>query len=284
VSLLRTTDGGRHFIRLPAPPLPAGSGLIRQLWFADRRNGFASSGGDFSYATHDGGRTWHRLRVGTLVDLATAVGRAYAVTAACGRDACTAYRFQSTVVSVDDWRPVPWGSRRSRWRRAAQTSWSSALSDPKRDSRGRETEAERSPPEARRAIPRSAGRLLRRPRASCGRPARPDSRPSNGGRRTAASASSRCGSPAAAPTRCGSERHPLTLRWLLVTLRAAGRSERRTAARRGGSCVRPDPPSTGFGSASRTPASDRRSSRLVRPDRSPCGGRPTAVRPGSASP
>ncbi len=108
-ALVRTTDGGATFTRLAAPRLPTGSDLIRRVWFADLRNGFASSVGDYSYATHDGGRSWHRLPIGTVSSLAIVGGRAFAVTASCGRDACASFRLRVTRVSGGGWRLVRLG-------------------------------------------------------------------------------------------------------------------------------------------------------------------------------
>ena len=80
-SILRTTDGGRHFIGVGEPhatlsssPNQAGYSQIR---FADADNGFAF--GPNLYATHDGGETWKAVDVGgSVTDLAISEGVAYA--------------------------------------------------------------------------------------------------------------------------------------------------------------------------------------------------------------
>jgi photosystem II stability/assembly factor-like uncharacterized protein len=115
-SILRTTNGGRSFTRVGAPPLPT-QGSVPTLRFADRHDGFAfvpGVGGVF-YATHDGGATWNKLPLRTVLAFATAGGTAYAVTARCSRVRCSSYRFERSPVSANSWRPrglpfVPDGS------------------------------------------------------------------------------------------------------------------------------------------------------------------------------
>jgi photosystem II stability/assembly factor-like uncharacterized protein len=104
-SILQTTDGGRRFVRKAAPSLPT-HGSTPTLRFADRRDGFAFvpwSPRAF-YATHDGGATWHRLRLRTVLTFATGGGYAYLVTARCSpRRGCSAYRLERSPVSADRW-------------------------------------------------------------------------------------------------------------------------------------------------------------------------------------
>ncbi|MFL5961737.1 MAG: hypothetical protein ACJ757_02430 [Gaiellaceae bacterium] len=107
-AIVRTTNGGQSFARIPAPPLPAVSstGTSPTLRFADRRDGFAfiaGTGGTF-FATHDGGATWHSRAGGTVLAFATGGGNAYAVTARCSLKGCSAYRFARSPVSADAWR------------------------------------------------------------------------------------------------------------------------------------------------------------------------------------
>jgi photosystem II stability/assembly factor-like uncharacterized protein len=103
-SILRTTDGGRSFVRLPAPALPS-EGVVPTLRFADRRDGFAfvPGVGGVLYVTHDGARTWHRLALGTVLAFATGGGNAYAATARCSLQRCTRYRFERSPVTADAW-------------------------------------------------------------------------------------------------------------------------------------------------------------------------------------
>lgn len=77
-ALVRTRDGGRSFERLRPPSLP-GNGGAPELRFADSRNGYLFADKLF-YATHDGGATWRRVRLGSVFSLATADGEAYVVT------------------------------------------------------------------------------------------------------------------------------------------------------------------------------------------------------------
>src|SRR5439155_2614731 len=104
-AILRTTDGGRSFTRIPAPRLGAARGVVPTLRFADRLDGFAfvrGPGGAF-YATHDGGAAWHRLALGDALAFATGGGNTYLVTARCYLQACTGYRFRRSPVSANAW-------------------------------------------------------------------------------------------------------------------------------------------------------------------------------------
>jgi hypothetical protein len=100
-ALLHTTNGGESFSVLPAPPLRT-TGTVPTLFFADARNGFAFQPG-LAYATHDGGKSWHRLAIGDVVAFAVGGGNAYAA---------TARSFERVSVNSDDWksRPLPFAS------------------------------------------------------------------------------------------------------------------------------------------------------------------------------
>lgn len=124
-TILRTTNGGRSFVRIAAPPLPM-SGMTPFLRFVDRRDGFAfvpGVGGRF-FATHDGGRSWRRVRRGTLLAFASGGGNVYVVTARCTTARCTAYRFERASVSGGTWssRPLPFAPAASTLRLAAHGS------------------------------------------------------------------------------------------------------------------------------------------------------------------
>lgn len=124
-TILRTTNGGRSFVRIAAPPLPM-SGTTPVLRFADRRDGFAfvpGVGGRF-FATHDGGRSWARVRRRTLLAFATGGGNVYVVTARCTPARCTAYRFERASVTGGPWRarPLPFAPAASILRLAAHGS------------------------------------------------------------------------------------------------------------------------------------------------------------------
>jgi photosystem II stability/assembly factor-like uncharacterized protein len=73
-TIVRTDDGGRRFVAMPASP----AGAVSDLRFADARDGFAF--GPQLWATHDGGVSWHAVDVGGDVrDLAAGAGYVYAV-------------------------------------------------------------------------------------------------------------------------------------------------------------------------------------------------------------
>jgi len=115
-SVVRSTDGGRSWIGVPAPKaaLPrwqAGrvspGSTVRDLRFASLRDGWAFGGA--LYATHDGARTWRPVDVGgSVLDLATDGSTTYAVVAACDRQGfnCSGARLRSTKADRDDWRDV----------------------------------------------------------------------------------------------------------------------------------------------------------------------------------
>jgi hypothetical protein len=108
-SILRTTDGGRHFTGIGSPHATLSSGRNQsgysQIRFADSDNGFAF--GPNLYATHDAGQSWRALGVGGQVsDLAISDGEAYAIVDVTGSGAAGA-RLMHSPVSADDWTVVP---------------------------------------------------------------------------------------------------------------------------------------------------------------------------------
>jgi hypothetical protein len=115
-SVVRTTDGGRHWIGVPAPvaPLPARSepdrsvaaDTVQDVRFATPTDGYAFGGA--LWTTHDGARTWRKLTVGAVYDLATDGRTAYAVVATCagGRPPCDRLQLLTSAVGRDDFRPV----------------------------------------------------------------------------------------------------------------------------------------------------------------------------------
>lgn len=78
-SIVRTTDGGRTFVGIPAPRPqdPAGSDRVSQLRFADPRDGFAYGPG--LWVTHDGGAHWQSQSNGRINELAIGGGYVYAI-------------------------------------------------------------------------------------------------------------------------------------------------------------------------------------------------------------
>jgi hypothetical protein len=92
ISIARTTDGGRSFVQISAPP----TGNVNQLRFADTRNGFAY--GPDLWVTHDGGARWRREFRGSVSDLAISDGFLYALVAS-GKAA----RLERSPVGLDRW-------------------------------------------------------------------------------------------------------------------------------------------------------------------------------------
>jgi photosystem II stability/assembly factor-like uncharacterized protein len=78
-SIVRTTDGGRTFVGIPAPRPqdPSGSDRVSQLRFADPRDGFAYGPG--LWVTHDGGAHWQSQSNGRVDNLAIGGGYVYAI-------------------------------------------------------------------------------------------------------------------------------------------------------------------------------------------------------------
>jgi len=73
-SILRTDNAGHSFVGTPAPRTTA----VSRLRYANAADGFAF--GSQLWVTHDGGATWHQVRLGGAVtEVATANGFAYAL-------------------------------------------------------------------------------------------------------------------------------------------------------------------------------------------------------------
>lgn len=115
-SVLRTTDGGKSWVGVPAPkaPLPAWqvfgnpTNTVRDLRFASVRDGWAYGGG--LYSTHDAGGTWRRVDAGgAVLDLATDGTTTYAVVATCNAQgsSCQNARLRSSPASADRWQDLP---------------------------------------------------------------------------------------------------------------------------------------------------------------------------------
>jgi photosystem II stability/assembly factor-like uncharacterized protein len=92
-TLLRSTDAGRHFVRLRLPRDLRHSSIV----FANARDGFASAPGAL-FSTHDGGESWHQSLAGEKLGFGVGGGYAYAVTRAHG--------LERSLVSRDAWRLI----------------------------------------------------------------------------------------------------------------------------------------------------------------------------------
>lgn len=109
-SIVRTTDGGAHFVGIPAPPVPVSTGAttpgIAQLGFADRLDGFAGGNGAWNPAplweTHDGGAHW-RAGLPSVIDFTITAGRVYALTGTCRNGTCSQLRLNESPASHDAW-------------------------------------------------------------------------------------------------------------------------------------------------------------------------------------
>jgi photosystem II stability/assembly factor-like uncharacterized protein len=114
-SVLRTTDGGAHFVGLPAPVAPvvdAGSSGtttgINTMRFADLLDGYAfatGAGGEF-WDTHDGGAHWAQqgfLSGRELLAFGTGGGYAFVLVGACQQGSCANVVLERSPVGSDQW-------------------------------------------------------------------------------------------------------------------------------------------------------------------------------------
>jgi hypothetical protein len=123
-SIVRTTDGGSHFVGIPAPasPLLEGTGSstgINTLRFADNSDGYAfatGAGGEF-WDTHDGGGQWQQpgfLTGRELLGFGTGDGYAFALVGSCQNGSCSTVYLERSPVTSDQWSaitvPVPAGT------------------------------------------------------------------------------------------------------------------------------------------------------------------------------
>jgi hypothetical protein len=108
-----TQDYGHSWTLMGGPDAgpPNGSAGVSQIRFLYIHDGWAY--GPALYATHNGGRSWHRVSLpGRVIDLATIQGRAFAVVAKCTgsgpnyTSGCTSFQLYSAAKSTNDWQPV----------------------------------------------------------------------------------------------------------------------------------------------------------------------------------
>lgn len=116
----KTTDGGRDWGAVPAPPAPWSGGTsvvpdgVGEIYFAGSRDGWAFGPGLWS--THDGGATWRRVDTdGRAVYSLTATnGHVVAAFQAChtdcGRGTPASFSVETSPAGSDDWRSVPGGT------------------------------------------------------------------------------------------------------------------------------------------------------------------------------
>ncbi len=104
-SIVRTTDGGAHFVGIPAPVSTSPNSLL----FADALDGYAGGAGYPEprplYETHDGGTRWYRGRSDVIAFTVTA-GHIYAVTGRCSGGTCSSLHLARSPAGGDMWSEV----------------------------------------------------------------------------------------------------------------------------------------------------------------------------------
>jgi len=113
-AIVRTTDGGSTFVRLPPPPVE-----VDTLRFATPDDGFAfdsqrlaAPSGARVWSTVDGGAHWERLDVPGVRAFATAAGLVFVVTGTCDQGACTRLALRRAPLGTSAWSvsPLPVGA------------------------------------------------------------------------------------------------------------------------------------------------------------------------------
>ncbi|HEX3618018.1 MAG TPA: hypothetical protein VHU61_15860 [Solirubrobacteraceae bacterium] len=95
-TIVHTIDGGPSFTRIPAPP----TSQVANLRFGSLDDGYAF--GQQLWSTHDGGRNWARLQLGSTVDdLDISGGRVYAIVSSRGHT-----QLMSSPLATDSWTRV----------------------------------------------------------------------------------------------------------------------------------------------------------------------------------
>jgi photosystem II stability/assembly factor-like uncharacterized protein len=106
-SVLRTTDGGRSWVGIPAPKFKLAryqlSAGLQRLRFADTLDGFAY--GSQLWVTHNGGSGWHRVSQvpGYITDLEASAGVVYALSTLPKSDQQVVY---ASPAGRDSWHRV----------------------------------------------------------------------------------------------------------------------------------------------------------------------------------
>lgn len=114
-SIVRTTDGGGHFVGVPAPVaaimVPGSPGVasgVNTLRFADTLDGYAFAtgpGGEF-WDTHDGGGHWAQpgfLSGRELMAFGTGGGYAFALVGSCQQGSCSGVVLERSPVGSEQW-------------------------------------------------------------------------------------------------------------------------------------------------------------------------------------
>lgn len=114
-SIVRTTDGGQHFVGLPAPksPIAQGSGSVAgtldTLRFADALDGYAFGTGPAARAfwyTNDGGEHWQEESMGDVLAFSTSGGYAYVVSAGCSNGTCSNVTLKRAPIGTSSWQAL----------------------------------------------------------------------------------------------------------------------------------------------------------------------------------
>src|SRR5579875_3852377 len=114
-SIVRTSDGGAHFVGIPAPPARLDTGEVpgglEQLRFANSLDGFAGPDAIGAtgplWETHDGGAHW--APGPAVVTFTVSGGEVYAITGSCGHGTCSNLRLERTPAGADHWSATPLG-------------------------------------------------------------------------------------------------------------------------------------------------------------------------------
>jgi hypothetical protein len=125
-SIVRTSDGGKHFVAIPAPRVPLtnsndASDSIDTLRFASPLVGYAFNAQSFRRAdapsdpiweTTDGAARWRRLTIEDVRAFATGGGFLYLLTGSCRSGVCRSLALRRAPLGTTDWTltPLPVGA------------------------------------------------------------------------------------------------------------------------------------------------------------------------------
>ncbi|HXQ62174.1 MAG TPA: hypothetical protein VN796_07560 [Acidimicrobiales bacterium] len=118
-SIIRTTDGGAHFVGIPAPPAPlaygtsaTAPGVIDTLRFADPFDGYAvgvrpSGTTSGLWVTHDGGEHWSAQVLGDVEAFDISDGEVYVVVGDCTDTGCRDVHLERSAAHSSSWTATP---------------------------------------------------------------------------------------------------------------------------------------------------------------------------------